>query len=371
MKIVADANIPYVKDYFGSYGELILIPGREMTHANVKTADILLVRSITPVNKRLVANTSVKFVGSVTAGKDHLDTDFFEEAGILWCTADGFNAPPVADYVVSVIAALQKRHILQHSQNKAAVIGVGQVGRMVAKRLTALGMHIIYCDPIRAVNEKDFISVDIEEIKDVDLITLHVPLTHVGHYATRQFINQSVLKRQRLGCILLNASRGAVIHTKDLLQYGQHLYWCLDVFEQEPNVDKYILQRSTITTPHIAGYSVQSKMRGIDMVYREICARKMIMPATISPLAMPRQKLFFSGENYHWQDIVLGIFNPLLMTTMMRTLMLSASNTAELFDNLRNQFNYRHEFSFTVVQANVLEADKEILAKLGISTNYT
>ncbi len=112
MKIIADANIPFINEYFGAYGELVLEPGRAITHSDVKDADMLLVRSITHVDKTLLADTSVKFVGSVTAGADHLDTNWLDEAGIAWSVATGFNAPPVADYVVSVIAAMQMKQLL-------------------------------------------------------------------------------------------------------------------------------------------------------------------------------------------------------------------------------------------------------------------
>lgn len=148
MRIIADSHIPFVKEYFGSYGELILKPGRSISPDDVKDAHILLVRSITPVNEKLLAHSKVKFVGSVTAGADHLDTEWLDQAGILWGIASGFNAPPVADYVVSVIAALQKKQMLLNKSLTAAVIGVGNVGRLVVEKLKILNFDILLSDPI-------------------------------------------------------------------------------------------------------------------------------------------------------------------------------------------------------------------------------
>src|SRR5690242_13945813 len=125
MKIIADSHIPFVEYYFAHAGELILKPGRAISSDDVKNADILLVRSITRVDETLLKKSSVKFVGSMTAGKDHLDTAYLDEAGIAWATADGFNAPPVADYVVSVAAFLKYSKLFQREKLKAAVIGVG------------------------------------------------------------------------------------------------------------------------------------------------------------------------------------------------------------------------------------------------------
>lgn len=371
MKIVADSHIPYVREYFSAYGDLILKGGRTITAEDVKEADILLVRSITHVDEKLLSGSKVKFVGSVTAGADHLDTAWLRKAGIEYSVAVGFNAPPVADYVVSVIAGLQRKKILANPllkrQVKTAVVGVGNVGRLVVERLKLLNFDVVLCDPLRAKKEADFASVPLEELHDLDLITFHVPLTKESEYKTYHFIDKTFLQRQKAGCVLLNASRGSIINTKDLLQYGSHLHWCFDVWEHEPKLEKAVLEQALIATPHIAGYSVQSKMRGIDMIYRIVCEKKIIAPQTFSPITFPYQTLTFAGANHHWQDILLGVFNPLIITAMMRTMLLPADDYAHLFDEMRNQFNYRYEFGFTRISAEGLAiADQALLRGMGL-----
>lgn len=371
MKIVADSHIPFVKEYFSAYGDLILRGGRTITAADVKDADILLVRSITHVDEKLLAGSSVKFVGSVTAGADHLETKWLEEAGIIWSVALGFNAPPVADYVVSVIAALQRKGLLPTREAdkrvKAAVIGVGNVGRLVVQLLTLLNMDVVVCDPLRAENESDFISTPLSDVADVDVISLHVPLAKQGPYPTYHFIDKAFLERQKPGCVLLNASRGAVIDSKALLAHGQHLHWCFDVWEHEPKIDKAVLEGALLATPHIAGYSIQSKIRGIEMIYKIACEKNIIVPQAFPPLTMPRQQLMFGGMTHHWQDIVLGVFNPMIMTAMMRTLLLPADDYGHVFDEMRNQFNYRHEFRYTeILSADMAENEKQLLSHLGL-----
>lgn len=363
MKIVADAHIPFVEDYFGVYGELVLKPGRAIQAADVKDADMLLVRSITQVDRRLLAKSRVSFVGSVTAGADHLETDWLDEAGIAWSVAAGFNAPPVADYVVSVVAALQRKGMLLKKRPKAAVVGVGNVGRLVVERLRWLGFDVLLCDPVRADQEPVFSSCPLPELADLDLISLHVPLTKSGAHPTYHIINEDFLKRQKLGCVLLNASRGAVVDSEALMRYGEHLHWCLDVFEHEPSISKLVLEQAFLATPHIAGYSVQSKIRGIDMIYRIACDKNIITPQTVIPVAMPAQTLAFAGDKHHWQDVVLGVFNPLVMTAMMRAKLLPAENVGPVFDEMRNQFNYRHEFAYTRLSGLVLSGDDAALIK--------
>lgn len=367
MKIVADSHIPFIKEYFGGYGELVLKPGRAISHRDVKEADILLVRSITSVDEKLLANTRVRFVGSVTAGADHLDVKCLDQAGIAHSVAAGFNAPPVADYVATIVAALQRKGLLLHKPIKAAVIGVGNAGRLVVERLKQLNIDVVLCDPLRAETEEAFISTPIEALSDLDLISLHVPLCRAGSHPTYHLIEQKFLQRQKLGCILLNASRGSVIDSQALLQSGAHLHWCFDVWEHEPKIDKTILEQAFISTPHIAGYSVQSKIRGIDMIYRIACERKFIEPKSISPIKIPHQELAFAGSKHHWQDIVLGIFNPLVMTAMMQATILPAEEHGVFFDELRNKFNYRHEFAFTkITSVELLDEDREMLTRLGI-----
>jgi erythronate-4-phosphate dehydrogenase len=367
VKIIADEHIPYVQDYFGTCGELIVKSGRHISHDDVKDADMLLVRSITRVDEALLVNSAVKFVGSITAGADHLDTHYLDRAGIAWSRAAGFNAQPVADYVVSVVAALQRKNLLSQYGARVAVIGVGHVGTLVVKHLKALNCEIIYCDPLRAEQEPDFVSTPIDDIADVDMICLHVPLTKTGKYPTHHFINQSFLQRQKQGCVLLNAGRGAVINTQDLLQYGTHLPWCFDVWEDEPHIDKTVLAHALIATPHIAGYSVQGRMRGVAMIYEAAMANNMIQATSQSPKKMPQQQLTFAGHQHHWQDIILGVFNPLVMTSMMHSLLFTSENTAEPFDLLRNQFQYRHEFGFTnITDVELLSHDAAVLRQLGI-----
>lgn len=366
MKIVADAHIPYVQEYFSSLGELVLKPGREITAQDLTDAQILLVRSITKVSEALLAKSNIQFVGSITAGTDHLALKWLEEHNIAYGIASGFNAPPVADYVVAVIACLQKQGYLNAQKSKVAILGVGHVGTLVLERLKLLGFDVILSDPLRAQEDANFSSTPLEEIQDVDLITLHTPLTHQGPFATHHFINADFLAKQKPGCILLNTSRGAVIDSDVLPQYEETLQWCFDVWEHEPKVNKMLLYRALLATPHIAGYSIQSKIRGIDMIYKIACEQGVIQTKSLSPIPMPEQRLEFAGEALGWRDIVLGILNPQVMTNMMRAILLPAESPGPLFDKMRNDFNYRHEFKFTSVLAHIPDEDRSLLSQMGI-----
>lgn len=358
MKIVADENILLVENYFAHYGELILKPGREITRSDLIDADILLVRSVTKVNQALLENTAVKFVGSTTSGADHLDTDWLEANKIKWSVAAGCNAMAVAEYVICVIAALQKMDLLSHKKIRAAVVGVGRIGQLVADKFKLLGFDVMLCDPLRT----DIISTPLEELTDLDLISFHTPLTKTGNYPTYHLVQKAFLEKQKKNCILLNAGRGEVFAFDSLKKYGKELVWCLDVWENEPKIDVEVLDGAMIATPHIAGYSLQSKYRGIEMVYAAAVQQEVVQENSGKNFLFPRKKISIEHANT-WQDVVLCVFNPVTVTREMRQ-MLAYDPTG--FDSLRKKFADRYEFAFVEWESVSLSAlDKLFLKSLG------
>ena len=101
LNIVAGENIPYVKEAFGGLGNLRILPGRVITSSELNDTNILLIRSITPVNEVLLKGTSVEFIGSASAGTDHMDTAYLQSRNIGFASAPGANANSVAEYVIA------------------------------------------------------------------------------------------------------------------------------------------------------------------------------------------------------------------------------------------------------------------------------
>ncbi|MEJ2307247.1 MAG: 4-phosphoerythronate dehydrogenase, partial [candidate division WOR-3 bacterium] len=96
-----DENVLLGKEAFSSIGEIVSVPGRSITSEVIKNADILIVRSVTKVNEQLLKNSSIKFVGSATAGIDHVDTGYLESRNIGFASAPGSNSDSVAEYVIA------------------------------------------------------------------------------------------------------------------------------------------------------------------------------------------------------------------------------------------------------------------------------
>ncbi len=126
--IVLDRDIPFVEDIFSGIGEIVAVSGHEIGPYIVSRADAVIVRSITRIDETLLSGSSVTFVGTATAGIDHLDTEFLSDAGIRWSHAPGANAQSVVEYVLASISVIARRRNESIVGKTLGVIGCGQVG---------------------------------------------------------------------------------------------------------------------------------------------------------------------------------------------------------------------------------------------------
>ena len=267
MKIVADENIPYVDALFGELGEIVTRPGRDICAADVADADVLLVRSVTSVNQRLLGDSNVKFVGTCTIGTDHLDKNWLDSAGIEYRSAPGCNAYGVVQYVFSVLANLD----LLRGQPKVGVIGCGNVGGRLYRTLKALGLDVVVYDPFLSKSNIPDLQ-EWEALYDCDIVCTHTPLTTSGPHPTEKMITTNFFSNLKTGCLLLNAGRGGVIDNNALSDYldGDNLNnvrVVLDVWESEPDVHRKLLHQVIFASPHIAGYSFEGKTNGSLMIF--------------------------------------------------------------------------------------------------------
>lgn len=275
MRILADENIPLVEAFFGAFGPIRRQGGRGIDRAALGDSEILLVRSVTEVDRALLQGSAVRFVGTCTIGTDHLDLDYFREAGIAWASAPGCNARGVVDYVLGSLLALAEHHGLSLRERCYGVVGAGQVGGRLLDVLRGLGWRVLVCDPPRQAREGgDY--VDLETIlRECDAISLHTPLTRDGAWPTHHLLGAEQLVRLKPGAWLINAARGAVVDNaalREILQQRRDLDAVLDVWEGEPLADPQLADLCRLATPHIAGYSLDGKLRGTAQIYAAFCA---------------------------------------------------------------------------------------------------
>jgi erythronate-4-phosphate dehydrogenase len=386
MKIIADANIPFVKDCFSSIGEVEVFPGREIKPDVVGDADCLLVRSVTRVDSDLLAGSKVRFVGTATIGFDHIDIEYLMRNNIGFASAPGSNANSAAEYVIAGLLEIGRKYKIRLEGKSIGVIGVGNVGSRVAKKCAALGMKILLNDPPlqrqeishrghrehRETNKKlpadsklDDICereyLPIEELYDCDFIMLHTPLTFGGVDKTFHLAGEKFFKSLKAGCVFFNTSRGGVVDTEALkasVRSGQLETTVLDVWDDEPNIDTELLEMVDIGTPHIAGYSLDGKIAGMIMIYKAVCEyfglnAKFDVEDFLPEPAVPQIKIEPAAGSE--QDLLRGAVEKIYKireddSKLRRILDEPATKRGEFFDNLRKNYRVRREFQNTKIE---------------------
>ncbi|MFU9136782.1 4-phosphoerythronate dehydrogenase PdxB [Erwinia tasmaniensis] len=271
VKILVDENMPYARELFSRTGHVVAVPGRPVPQAELDDADGLMVRSVTKVNAELLSGKPVKFVGTATAGTDHIDEAFLKEQGITFSAAPGCNAIAVVEYVFSSLLLLAERDGFQLADRTVGIVGVGNVGRRLQARLEALGIRTLLCDPPRADrgDPEAFLPLD-ALVAQADIITFHTPLNKQGEYKTLHLADEALLLALKPGSILINACRGPVVDNAALLKVlhqRSDLSVVLDVWEPEPELSLPLLEKVDIATAHIAGYTLEGKARGTTQVF--------------------------------------------------------------------------------------------------------
>jgi erythronate-4-phosphate dehydrogenase len=275
MKIICASSLALGREIFSTLGEVTVVPERDITAEVVRDADALIVRSKVRVNRELLEGSRVSFVGTATAGTDHFDVPWLEEHGLAWTSAPGSNARSVAEYVVAALLRLAVRHPVSLEGKRLAIVGVGNVGRRLADLAPALGLEVLLNDPPRAAVESDPALRSLEEIlPQADIVSLHVPLTLEGPYATRHLVDCRFLSLLKPGCLFVNASRGEVVDEDSLLlalRQGWVSRSVLDVFEREPRLRCEVAIQADLISPHIAGYSYEGRVNGTHLCYEAAC----------------------------------------------------------------------------------------------------
>jgi len=377
MKIVADENIPYVKLAFSSIGKVRALPTRQIDAESVRDADILLVRSPTKVDGKLLEGGSVKFVATATIGTDHIDEQYLKSKNIGFASAAGCNANSVAEYVFAAILTLSTKRGCRLQNMTLGVVGIGNIGSKVVPMAEALGMKVLQNDPPlkRKTDDPRFLPLDM--LMEADIITLHVPLTDKGLDATYHLFDAERISKMKHGSILINTSRGAVVSGQDLMSaiQSKHLAGTvLDVWENEPTIDTELLQIVDFATPHIAGYSLDGKVNGTAMICQAVCDFLGVEATWDHFNIMPKPKvplLDVQLSNQNDEDVLNRVIKQVYDIVrdderFREILNLSVAEQSAYFDRLRKEYPIRREFFNTKLRLSYAQHQLENkLAALG------
>jgi len=378
MRVVVDENIPLVNEFFSHLGEVVCLPGRTMTAADVRDADALIVRSVTKVNPALLDGSQVKFVGTCTIGVDHLDQSYLDANAIHWSSAPGCNANSVVEFVYAALCHLD----INWLPVKFGIIGCGNVGGLLYKRLKAQGVNVRCYDPnLTLAQNPDLTSL--EEVLACDVISMHTPLVTAGPHPSFHLLGRKELLQLKMGAVLINCGRGPVINNLallDVLAERDDLRVVLDVWEPEPDISLELLNKVLLGSPHIAGYSYDGKLNGTEMIYHALCRHRDKPPqssltALVPPLANNQLRI---DELIDKDTTIFSIAKELIKQVYdiaaddARLRALATQSIAgevifgEGFDGLRKHYPIRREFhNYQVHLESIPDADKKWLQVLG------
>ncbi|MDO6683329.1 4-phosphoerythronate dehydrogenase PdxB [Oceanobacter sp. 5_MG-2023] len=376
MRIAADENIPLVDSFFSEFGEIRRLDGRNLTSDQLLDIDILLVRSVTRVNEALLAGTSVKFVGTATIGTDHVDLDYLQQENIGFASAPGCNAQAVVDYVLSAISVLVDVRGIVFADLSVGIIGVGNVGLCLRRRLEEMGVTVVATDPFKEAADVGPLS-SLEEVLQADIVSLHTPLVRDGEFPTYHLIGAEQLDQMKPDACLINSSRGAVVNNTELLAHLRghgDFEAILDVWEKEPDLDIALMHRCMLATPHIAGYSLDGKMRGTEMIYQAVCdflglpIRRKLAQFLPEPGI---RRVNFSDQvplNQALRTAIRASYEIRVDDGKMRSAMSRAENVKQTFDRLRRDYPLRRDIPTMKVGVPAKCVDlQQLLASAGFA----
>ncbi len=365
LTIVADSNIASLNEFFNASTlgqetkrtvKIFAVAGRDINAQLLAELqpDVLLIRSVTPVGAALLAdNNSVKFVGSATIGTDHVDQDYLAARNINFANAASCSKHSVAQYVLTAILTLRPQY-WQPSIPPVTlgIIGLGNIGSTLAQYAHDLGWQVLGYDPLLPasnINNASFAQV----ISQSDVISLHVPLTdkkdnaspNGSDYPTRYLIDNNALDVMPADTLLINSARGPVINAHDLVadieRTGRQVV--LDVFEHEPEISESLLSKLAIVTAHIAGYTVEGKLRGTQIIYDALCEKLAVTPAQSMHTLLPLNMFLWSELKAHPERLI-KFYNIMQDDAALRSKLADGQVKGADFDQLRRDYHLRREW---------------------------
>lgn len=367
LTIIADSNIASLDEFFNAstLGQnnkrpvnIISVAGRAINAQLLAEyqPDVLLIRSVTPVGEPLLANNNtVQFVGSATIGTDHVDQTYLAARNITFANAAGCSKHSVAQYVLTAILNLRPQYWQKSTPPVTlGIIGLGNIGSTLAQYAHDLGWQVLGYDPLLPASNINNASFE-QVLSQSHVISLHVPLTdkkdatnpNGSDYPTRHLIDKEALAAMPVDTMLINSARGPVINADDLQAdiARTERQVVLDVFEHEPEIAANLLSKLAIATPHIAGYTLEGKLRGTQMIYDALCEKLTVAPVQTMHKLLPLNMFLWSELKAH-PDRLVKFYDIMADDAALRDKLINGQISGTDFDQLRRDYHLRREWQF-------------------------
>ena len=371
INVLADQYLHNIESYLPKNINLTLFDPDEGFPRDIENTHALLVRTVFSVNKQTLPDIPEKlqFVGTASAGSDHVDIDYLNKHDITFTNAAGCNARSVAEYVATALILWSESREEELTDFEIGIVGVGHVGQQLTSLFDKLGISYEAYDPPREKRESTFSSATLSEVLSTDILTFHTPLTTEGNWPTYHWLDTKKLSQHAFD-LVINTSRGGVIDELALLEAkrkGMVRDIIIDVWEDEPEFHLNTAEQAFIKTPHIAGYSEQAKNN----------ATKIVVDAMLDyfDLNSPRKDEQQTKRTLKQDISHFGSFSDLLTELhpikkyereLQNIIKNSPKQRGPLFNKLRAEYPLRQEFSNIYLPESYFDIFP-ILKQLGFS----
>lgn len=369
MKVLANKHLYRFKEFFPASVNVDLFdPSSFPNHAT--EYDALFINTTTSINKNTLPKAgNLKFIATGSAGSDHVEKELLRNLDIHFSDASGCNAQSVAEYVITALILRAEKKGTSVTDLSVGVVGCGNTGGALTKLLDKLSIPHIDYDPPRQLRDSTFKSAHFGELLDCNVLSFHVPLIKTGEHPTYYLLNSSWFPNKNFDMVI-NTSRGGVVDEDvlmDELASGRLNSAVIDVWENEPQFNNRLAELATFATPHIAGYSHQSKMQATKIIIHKFCdffdlakpkepkpiQKRAIISADVKTIGQTLTQLH-PIQNYH---------------LAMKSLAVNNSEFRGIeFSKLRTEMPLRHEFNHIRIQKKWLKKFP-ILSTLGIQSD--
>jgi erythronate-4-phosphate dehydrogenase len=346
--VVCDEKIVITDELERLPVSLRLMQGRSIDRDSLEGASALLTRTITQVDASLLTDTKVRFVGTASAGIDHIDTECLERRGIGFANAAGSNASAVCDYVIAALVETGRIGKVL-AGGSVGIVGYGHVGRQLVARLSGMGAAIRVYDPLVA-DIPEPIGVDaIQDVLDCDVVSLHAALHNSAYFPSRGLVGPSEAASCRPGTLFINAGRGELLADGALpALFANGVDVVLDTWPGEPNISMDTLVGVGLATPHIAGYSKRAKATATNLLLPSLCEALGIRSAEANQRHNTTLHIIEASEQSTVSELLstaIEHIGGLSAEDARMRCEISNSATTCAFDKLRHEYQLRDELA--------------------------
>ncbi len=349
--------------------ELVPIRGTQIVPADLKDATALLTRTVTRVDAKLLQDSPITFVGTASAGTDHIDTRYLSKRGIQLANAAGCNAEAVGDYVLDAIYQCQRMESLINGAT-VGLVGYGAVGRHLAARLSKLGGRVKVYDPFVQSTDGDVKLCALPEVLGCSIVSLHAALHTDQPCASAQMIDKVAADYVSPDALFINAGRGGLVTEEALHRLADKgVTLVLDTWPDEPFLSQELLSRVVFATPHIAGYTAAAKTNATEFLVEPL-VRALSLDNPFETLESENTKQFMvnlsrQSEIHGFMDVMNAVSRLAQDDGDFREA-LKKSQTPDNFETQRTQYRLRNQYSaLTLETVNASAELQRLLSAAG------